>query len=381
MCNMRIGGNNENNNCTSCEIGYTLKPDFNNLLNCQIKCEYFYYYTNYNQYKCTRSNTCPDNYNLFIKEKGKCINNCSLDDTYKYQYSGECLSQCPPNTNDNKKEYFCQDIDENLCSLSQRNLIISNDNITEEDIKSFAKIYSDEFSYTDNHISSFQYSNYEIVFYKNKKCISDLSLEVPIVDLEGCYEKVKEIYSIEKNLVYAIVSKIINGISYPKIESFSLFDPEGGQQLEINDLCEDDSIIVQEDLSTKIGDESKYSLIQYLTDQNIDVFNTTHDFYTDICFHFDSPIDKDITLKDRVALFFPNITLCENGCAIKAINLTSMRAKCECKLNNLINSNILSNNAWYQSQVGQIQELISQTNIIIITCIKEFFNINMQCLL
>ena len=123
----------------------------------------------------------------------------------------------------------------------------------------------------------------------------------------------------------------------------------------------------------KIDDQLKFSLIQYLTDQNIDIFNKTHDFYTDICFHFDSPIDKDIALKDRISIFYPNVTLCENGCAIKGVNLTSMRAKCECKLNNLINNNILSNNAWYQSQMAQIQELISETNIIIITCIKEFF--------
>jgi hypothetical protein len=107
--------------------------------------------------------------------------------------------------------------------------------------------------------------------------------------------------------------------------------------------------------------------------QNIDIFNLKGNFYTDICFHFDSPLNKDITLKDRFLLFFPNITLCENGCSIKGVNLETMRAICECKFNNLINKNKFSDNIWYKSQIGQIQEILSQTNIEIIKCIKEFF--------
>ena len=110
-----------------------------------------------------------------------------------------------------------------------------------------------------------------------------------------------------------------------------------------------------------------------MIDQNIDIFNLSHSFYTDICFHFDSPINKDITLKDRITLFFPNITLCENGCSIKGVDTDLMRAICECKFNKIINSNLLANNAWYKSQVGQIQEFIGQTNIRIMKCFKEFF--------
>ena len=84
------------------------------------------------------------------------------------------------------------------------------------------------------------------------------------------------------------------------------------------------------------------------------MFNLSSDFYTDICFYYDSPIKKDISLKDRIKIFFPNITLCENGCSIKGINATSMRAECDCKINNLLNNNALTNNAFYKSQIGDI---------------------------
>ena len=92
----------------------------------------------------------------------------------------------------------------------------------------------------------------------------------------------------------------------------------------------------------KILNKETFSYVQYLSQQNIDVFNLSCDFYIDLCYYFDSPIKKDVALKDRIKLFFPNITLCENGCQIKGINATLMKAECVCKLNNLINNNIFS---------------------------------------
>ena len=44
-----------------------------------------------------------------------------------------------------------------------------------------------------------------------------------------------------------------------------------------------------------------------------------------------------------IKLFFPNITLCDQGCFIKGVNLTSLKASCECTLNNLLNNNIFGN--------------------------------------
>ena len=118
----------------------------------------------------------------------------------------------------------------------------------------------------------------------------------------------------------------------------------------------------------KIEDKEKYDYVQYLSQQNIDVFNLSSDFYKDTCYYFISPVKKDIALKDRIKIFFPNITLFENGCNIKSINSTTMKAECECKLNNLINNNALANNAFYKSQVGNIEEFLSQSNLEILKC-------------
>ena len=109
------GGDGVENNCTSCELNYINKPDFYNSTNCVLKCLYFYYYTIFAQYKCTPSAQCPKDYNLMIKEKRKCIDNCQNDDIYKYEYNGECLKICPNNVYHDENEFKCKDIDISQC--------------------------------------------------------------------------------------------------------------------------------------------------------------------------------------------------------------------------------------------------------------------------
>ena len=367
------GGNNINNNCILCEFGYIPIKGINNTFNCMIKCPYYFYYTKFGQYKCSKLTVCPEDYYLLIREKDQCIEDCSKDNEYKYQYNGECFKECPENSININDSYMCLDNNVNLCSLSKKEILVKNEVITEEEIEKLAKSYLKEFFYTDNHISLFLYNNYEIAIYKNYQCILSLSLNIPSVYLGDCYEKIKENYTINDNLILAIISQRIKDINYPIIVSFFVYSPFNGNQLNISNVCQNEKLSVEEDISLKIEDKDKYYFIEYLTKQNIDVFNLSSDFYTDICFYFNSPIKKDIALKDRIKLFFPNITLCENGCTIKGINSTSMKAECNCKINNLISNNFLSNNLWVKSQVDQIEELLDQSNINILKCGSNLF--------
>ena len=250
---------------------------------------------------------------MLIKEKGQCIEDCSKDTEYKYQYNGECYKQCPNNSDiDINNEYICIDNNINKCSLSKRDLKNINKKITEEEIDNLAKSYLKEFYYTDNHISLYNYSHNEIAIYKNFECISDLSLDIPSIDLGECYQKLKEKYDINDNLILAVIVQKNEGINYPIISSFYVYSPYKVDKLDIKNICEKEGIKVEEDLELKISNKNQFIHIQYLSQQNIDVFNLSSDFYTDICYYFDSPINKDIALKDRIKLFFPNITLCEN---------------------------------------------------------------------
>ena len=50
-------GDETNNNCISCEIGYEKNPKTQN---CEIKCDK-YYYIYFNEKRCTKEYKCPEN--------------------------------------------------------------------------------------------------------------------------------------------------------------------------------------------------------------------------------------------------------------------------------------------------------------------------------
>jgi hypothetical protein len=209
--------------------------------------------------------------------------------------------------------------------------------------------------------------------YKNGECISKLSLQTPQIDFGECYSKVKQNYEIENNLIIAIISKKVDGVNYPKVVSYSMHKPVNGEKLIYNNICKDEKLVVQENLFSKFDNSSDINSILFLTGQNIDVFNLSSSFYNDICYHFDSPLGKDIALKDRIHLYFPNITLCEDGCQTKGVNLSSLKSICECKMSNIMNNNFLGNNYLYQSQIAEIESMLSNTNIEVMKCYKDIF--------
>ena len=132
-----------------------------------------------------------------------------------------------------------------------------------------------------------------------------------------------------------------------------MYNPNIVDKLPADALCKNDKIIIKVNLLNKLNDiKVNINSILYLTRQNIDIFNSSSDFYTDICYHYVSEIDKDIALRDRLLMYFPNISLCENGCEIIGVNLTTLQAICECSFNFLRDNIILSNNFFYQSLIG-----------------------------
>ena len=64
-----------------------------------------------------------------------------------------------------------------------------------------------------------------------------------------------------------------------------MYNPNNGEKLEYIDICEDDILIIQEDILRKLNNsKTDINSILYLTQQNIDVFNLSSVFYTDICY-------------------------------------------------------------------------------------------------
>jgi len=364
-----IGGDWENNNCKTCRNSYIFKPDVPESSECVIKCEFYYYYTTSNQYRCTENEYCPPNYPLFIKEKGKgkCTNDCKKEDLYKYFYDTKCLKECPNNTNVDNVNFVCVDKNTNDYKLTETKHILFDANITINEIDNFLKFYSNNFEYTNNHISLLESNNISLVFFKynSSDIFPNISLGIPQINFDNCINEIKKRLLINENLI------MVMEYQGDKIIYISFYDPRTNNKILYDEICRDIPAIIEEDLTGKVKDLDTFL---FLTNQGIDLSNINSDFFTDLCFHYISPIDgKDIPLRERVKLFFPNVSLCKEGCSFKGINTATNKSICECPLNDLLDNDIIEGNKFLQNSMETIKTLVQKTNIEVLRCYKDLF--------
>ena len=365
-CNFH--GNEDENNCTQCIDEYIFTPDNNNTVNCVPKCNYYYYFNMFELYSCTLNYQCPTEANLLIRKKNKCIDSCSKDNKYKYQYSGECYEKCPDDTITNG--YKCEVKNPDSCSLSVFKLNLTFNDLIEQNIDFYGKNYVEEFNYTNNQIVNYTNKEYSLVFYKNSYCIKELSLTIPKIDFGECYNKIKLHYNISEDLLIAILDKYIENRN--PITTYFFFNPENGEKLNVSEICKNEVIIINEKILTFPGVDS--SLVQFFADQNINVFNISDKFYSDICQHYKSPNGRDIPLKLRLQIFFPNISLCDKGCLSKGVDIKTMDSICHCLFSDFTKNSFLENAFEYTGNLGDMYEFISNSNFDILFCISNIFN-------
>ena len=367
------GGNGLINNCLECDVNHIKKPGFPNTTNCVTDCLYSYYYTPYGYYKCNNNSFCPDEANLYIKEEKKCTDDCSKEGKYKYQYGGQCYEECPPYTSTFNKSNICLDINVDSCAITE-NTVDLQEFLLNGGIDVNAKSYAKEFGYTTKHISHFYNSMYSILLYKEPNCIEDLKVKMPKVDFGSCYIKVQNSLdsSINDKIIIALIEKS-NG-NKPSTTSYSFYHPKTGEKLEAEEICRNEQIVIKKNVLSQLNNtEVDLNSILFLAKQDIDIFNRSDEFYTDICYHFESPNGKDVPLADRIHTFYPNVTLCEPSCVSKGVNYTSMESICECKFTSIINNDFIGDNVLLSNAIGEIADLLSSSNLIVLKCYKDAF--------
>ena len=327
-CNEK--GDGKNNNCITCDVGYMLKPDYEESLNCVPKYKYLYYYNQYNQYSMTDDMNCPDEFSLKIIEKNKCIDKCENDNTYRYNYNNVCYKECPNNTLDDDGDLICKD-DPNVCILTETEISVSNETNTTLEISK-------------------------------------------VLDISSATVKVKKYYNISED-EELIIGIIKNEYKY---ESFEVYHPKNGDPLYINQICKNETYSVNKNLEEELSSNSQidFENLKDMANQDINIIDLSCPFYSDICFHYTSKFNKDVPLKDRVLIYYPNISLCDSECELESIYLKNWTVKCNCPFDEEEkekSKNSIKDNALYQSQFGEIEELISLANINVMKCYKDIF--------
>ena len=107
-CN--INGNNKTHNCITCNTGYELNISKNNFYNCYPKCNNYYYFDNEGNYICLKNSECPIDFNKLIPERGECLDNCTKDSHYQYEFRNTCYNECPSDISyiSKSNNYFCE---------------------------------------------------------------------------------------------------------------------------------------------------------------------------------------------------------------------------------------------------------------------------------
>jgi len=364
------GGTYRENNCEKCASGYTKNPSDtrNENYNCIIKCNNFYYYSYTGVYTCTTGSTCPLDYRYLIPEKKQCIDACKNDDIYKYTYNGNCVRQCPSGlTGDENGICIDEDSNVNKCSWSKKEAKLNNITDT-EGLDILVRNYYEEFYYTDKHVSEFNSSDdYNITIYIDKNCLTELNLNFPVINFGSCYDKVQEELGLNQSLIVVLMKKY-NRTTGRSSSSYSLYSPIDGSKLDAATICKDEEIIVENNvLDILVESGIDFQSLKFLTDQNINIFDSEGAFYTDICFEFDSPVKRDITLEDRLETFFPNVSLCDEGCKSKGVNITTMKAICSCEFNDILGG------GGGLGMFNEYLEIISSSNIQVLKCMKYMF--------
>ena len=287
---------------------------------------------------------CPNGYNKLIYGIIKvCIKNCTNDINYKYEYQKMCYKKCPNKTINNN--YLCEEeyilpsetIQKNYDNETMYNYdnetmnnydnetinlkdiiknklsIIDNDIKKDEiinDIKNiFTSLDGENLKELISTVKDEQYTIFEdetisIFISTPENENSDKYSNIATINLDKCETILKKEYNIpekEPLLIYKI-NVLKEDMKIPKIE-YEIYYPLNGNKLEQLDLskCED----------IKIG----LSIPITIDKNDIDKYNSSSDYYNNICYKSTTNNGAYIPLQDRKKEYAKNdMYVCEENC-------------------------------------------------------------------
>ena len=166
-----------------------------------------------------------------------------------------------------------------------------------------AKSYLNEFNYTNKHLSLYTSNYYDIILYKNRACLDEISLSMPKIDFKECYNKVKREYRIEEDLLISVVDQKGTKGAPP---FFNFFHPKSGEELNHKEICKKEQIAIIENVTSLLKSENNtnFELQLSLIEQGVDIFNLDSSFYKDLCFDFNNEEKRDIPLARELKKLF-----------------------------------------------------------------------------
>ena len=335
---------NITHNCLECKGNFHFNISFtNNYFNCYENCPYYHYYDSGNNYLCTTNYSCPNNYPFLIKDKLECTKvyiNYMLNDIIKLNLNFDIKNIIINSTF--KNTYY------EMIIKSFEDIIISGNYDTSRVDNGIVDVVE-----LEEMIISFNtlgYENYD-----------DDNYNLTRIEFGECEMKLKRYYnlSIYDKIYLEKIETKQEGMQIPKIE-YNLYSKLSGQKLtKLNiSVCDNDEIFISYYVSLK---------------ESIDLFNSSSEYYNNICYKATSESGTDISLNDRRKEFVDNNKfLCQEDCYLQEYNYTTQRVNGSCEVKEPSSSFVdkIINKTKLLENLGDIKTF---SNINILSCYKSLF--------
>ena len=146
---------------------------------------------------------------------------------------------------------------------------------------------------------------------------------VSTINLGECEDILKDKYNISKNLSLIIlkIDYFMEGLLIPII-GYEVFEPKNKTKLDLS-YCKDHLI--------------NYNIPVSINEENLERYNPNSSYYNDECTGSTSENGTDITLNDRQIQYNENnMSLCENNCTFTGYNSNSKKSVCMCEIKSKI---------------------------------------------
>ena len=348
-----------------------------------------------NELYCTKGMKCMGKYNKLIFGNYQCIDECNK--VSKYNFRNICYPSCPEGSKKSEIiSFFCEIICyeekpfeiiyeqecSNNCSIDEikrKNCLIKyeyNKNNTNEE-----KYISAQDVILENFRNEINYENYNTTDIDNGKddIFEDKKMKITVTTSENQKNKIKqennetqinlgqceyilrEYNNLTKdNKIYIKkIDKKIEGMKIPKIE-YDVYYKQNHKFIQVN-ISKCNNIKIDVILPITINEE-------------IDILNSSSDYYNSICYPTRSIYGTDLILDDRRKEFIDkNKTICQENCVFSEYDLNFKKAKCSCdiqKSSNFFNEINFNKTLLYRNFI----DINNIANIKILGCYKELLN-------
>jgi len=376
--------------CVNDDILEERKNEFNNnyLSLCEGNCEFIEYN------KTTQKVLCECPFKSEFMKLSEIINKKDKLLYYNFKLEIDNLntnsySDSNYNTNNiNSKTNFISNKTDiiNLCLFKEKKTLKCEESISFEDlinqkyiplnsihsIKKVFELFDEHLNNKSININKDEIIEGEDVIYQITETTKKLKKNNnSYIDLGECETILKKQCGIEEPLIIFMVDIKRNDTISTQVE-YQVYNPHNFEKLNLT-YCENVKIDIY---SPTYMDVDVYNLAKYLKENGYDIFDSSDDFYNDICSSFTSYNNTDVILNDRRKDFYnPNITLCEDNCQYKEFNIETLKVKCQCNVKTSVNDTTeikFSPN----KIIENFYKLEKYANLKIIVCYNQVFNLS-----